>query len=337
MNVWNLVEPKKLVKTETPLPESREGMLRVRVTKVLLNSQDAAIYAGDARVKYPLVPGRFAVGFVSEDGEADALPKGTRVLLHGYRPVPQEGVEKRDFSADDFYACGRTVDGFLRDFVLVSPDDMTALPASVSDERGLLLHHIAAAKEICDKLGAQKGQHVAVVGADLIGILVCQLLIYQQAAPILVDADKKKLDFARECGVYYAFPNDRNIVDTVASVTGGGLAAGAVHIATATGNASELAFSLCKRDGRVVYYAASTTRLILNMELALRKHLSVACVSHGVKYLKTAINLVANKAVDPTAFRANCVKAQFAEELLANYFARTDRDVNELCYVDLLQ
>ncbi len=337
MNVWKLTDAQKLVKTEAPLPESSAGLLRVRVTKVLLNSQDAAIYKGDLRVKYPLIPGRFAVGFVAEENSEPDFPKGTRVLLHGYRPVPQEGVAKRDFSADDFYACGRTVDGFLRDFVLVSPDDMTPLPASVSDERGLLLHHIATAKEICDKLGAQKGQHVAVVGADLIGILVCQLLIYQQAAPILVDADKTRLAFARECGVYYTFPNDRNIVDTVASVTGGTLASGAVHISTATGNASELALSLCKRDSRVIYYATSATRLVINMELVLRRHLSVYGVSHGLKYIKNAINLVANKAVDPSAFHANCYKSFRAEELLAHYNDRPGRDVDEINYIDLLQ
>ncbi len=336
MNLWKLVEAGKLVREEAPLPVPQEGLVRVRVTKVFLNSQDAAIYAGSLHVRYPIIPGRFAVGFVSEDKDP-LFPKGTRVLLHGYRPVPKDGTEKRDFSAEDHYACGRTIDGFLSDFVLVSPDDMTPLPASVSDERALLLHQVAAAKEISEKLGVQKGCHVAVIGADLMGILLCQLLIYQQAAPILVDTDKRRLDFARSCGIYYTVPADAALVDTVASLTGGRLAGGAVYVATASGNDTALPFLLTERNGRTVFFATSANRVSVDLSGAFRKHLSVHCVSHGVKYLKTAINLMANKAVDPTLFHGNLVNSRKTEELLSSYLARPDRDVEEVNYVDLLQ
>ena len=336
MNVWKLLEAKKLMKSEVPLPEKQEGLIRVRVTKVLFNNQDADIISGATRVKYPIIPGRFAVGHIAEENTNPVFPKGTRVLLHGYRPVPQEGTEKRDFSGDDYFACGKTTDGYLRDFVLVSPNDMTALPPSVSDERGLILHHIAAAKEITDKIDAQKGQHIIVVGADLIGILVCQLLIYQQSAPILVDTDKARLDFARECGVYYAYSANDNIIDTVASVTGGRLAAGAVYISTASGNLAELPLSLCARGGRVVYFSTSASKLVVDLDLAFRKHLSVDCVSHGLKHLETAIHLVANKAVDITAFNANSVKSDKVGELIASYLAHPDRNPNEINYIDLL-
>lgn len=336
MNLWKLVGPKTLVKSEEPLPGPKPGSVRVRVTKVLLNGQDAALYTGAVRVRYPLIPGRYAVGFVSEEGNP-LFPKGTRVVLHGYRPVPLDGVEKRDFSADDYYACGRTVDGFLTDFVMVSPEDMTELPASVSDERGLLLHHIAAAKEIVDKLAAQKGQHVAVVGADLIGILVCKLLIYQQAAPILVDADRTRLDRARACGIYYTIPDGEDLVEQVASVTGGRLCGGAVYAATATGNRTDAPFELCARGGKTVFFATSMNKVGIDLGLALRKHLTLLCVSHGVRYIPTAINLLANKAVDPSVFHANVVRSAKCEELLSEYLVRDDRDVLEINYVDLLQ
>ena len=336
MNVWKLVEPKKLVKSEAPLPEPKEGLVRVRVTKVLLNKQDAALYCGAVWLKYPLIPGRYAVGFVAEEGNA-FFPKGTRVLLHAYRPVPKSGTEKRDFTAADYYACGRTVDGFLCDFVLVSPDDLTPLPAVVGDERGLFLHHVAAAREIVERLDAEKGRHYAIVGADLIGILVCQILIYQQAAPILVDADKKRLEFAKSCGIYYTVPEDGDLVDAVASITGGRLASGAAYIATASGNDSAAPFLLTENDGTVVYFATSMNKVTVDLETAFRKHLTLHCVSHGVKHLKTAINLMANKAVDPTPFHASTIKAAQVEDLLANYNSVPDRDVYEINVVNLLQ
>ncbi len=336
MNSWKLVGAKQLVKSEVPLPKQEVGLLRVRVTKVLLNRQDAAIYRGDVRVKYPLTMGRYAVGFIAEDGFAE-FTKGTRVVLHGYRPVPSDGTERRDFSADDYLACGRTADGFLTDFVNVAPEDMTPLPASVSDERGLLLHNIAVAKEIADHLGAKRGQHIVVVGADLIGILVCQLLIYQQAAPILVDSNPLRLEFARTCGVYYTVLATSHLVDAVASLTGGRLAGGAVYIATASGNDPDIPFLLCAREGKVIYFATSAEKLTVNLDIAFRKHLSVHCVSHGIKYLMAAINLIANKAVDPSPFHANAHRSSGVAKLLEEYPLKPDRDVDEINFVDLLQ
>ena len=182
MNVWKLTGAGKLIHGEAALPEHEEGKLRVRVTKVMVNGLDAAIYSGRSDVKYPIIPGRYAVGMVSEDGDG-YFPRGTRVLLHTFR---------------------------LSDFVSVSPRDMTALPDSVSDRSALLLHHVALAKAISDSLDAAKGKHIAVVGANLTGILLCQLLIYQQAAPILVDASESNIAFARKCGIYYAMTADEH-------------------------------------------------------------------------------------------------------------------------------
>ncbi len=336
MNVWKLNGAKNLQRMDAPLPEPTDGKLRVRVTKVLIGALDAAIYSGAVRVKYPLVPGRHAVGFVTGESENPLFPKGTRVLLNTYRPVEPVGTEKRDFSLPDYEICGKTCDGFLSDFLLVSPDNMTALPASVSDERGLLLHYVAAAKAIGDRLAFQKGQHIAVVGANLMGILLCQLLIYQQAAPILVDRDPERLKFARSCGIYYTMAADSDLLDNVASITGGRLASGAVYIASA-GNDPEIPCMLCAGGGKVVLCGSGIDSFSLDLKYALVKQLSVHCISHGAGYLPNAINLMANKAIDPTPFRANTVKWDRAEALLADFSAEHGKDIDCINLIDLLQ
>ncbi len=336
MNVWKLTGPKKLVHTEEPLPEHEEGKIRVRVTKVLVNSLDADLFDGTAACKYPLIPGRYAVGVIAEDGAGTYLPRGTRVLLHTFRPIAPGGTEKRDFSAPEYEICGRTRDGFLTDFVNVSPQELTALPPSVSDERALLLHHVAIAKAVCDGLGSKKGQHIAVVGANLVGILVCQLLIYQQAAPILVDTVQHHLDFAKKCGVYYTVLADNKAVENVASVTGGRLADGAVYISSAIGNAPELPFRLAARNSNVVIYGQPAGGLKVRLDQAVRKHLTIFCVENGYGYLETAINLMANRAVDISPYQANVVKAAKAAALLADYPSRADRGSDIVNFLDLM-
>lgn len=335
MNVYKLTGPAKLQRFEVPLPEREEGKVRIRVTKLLVNSLDATLFAGSVRVKYPIIPGRYAIGVVSEEGNP-YYKRGTRVLLHTFRPVDTSGTQKRDFSAAELDIRGRNIDGFCRDFMVLSPDEFLELPQTVSDERALLLHHLALARAICDRLGAAKGKHVAVVGANLIGILTCQLLIYQQAAPILLDTMESHLEFARRCGIYYTMLADEHTVDEVASVTGGRLADGAVFISTAVGNEPELAFRLTARGGNTVIYGSSSNSVRLDLTPAIKKHLTVHCVNNGYDYLPTAINLMANKAVDPSPYRANVIKPAALEALLRDYPSRLDRDADEINYVDML-
>ena len=170
MNVWKLTAAGNLVKSEEELvPET--GKRRVRITKVFVNHEDALLCRGKRKIKYPLVPGRFATGVIGDDGSA-LFPKGTRVLIHSYLPAEDTGAEKRSFCEDDFRILGRTCDGFLRDFVYAREEELTLLPDSVNDEKALLLYCLALAQATVDTLDVKRGEHIAVVGADILGFFV---------------------------------------------------------------------------------------------------------------------------------------------------------------------
>ncbi len=336
MNLWQLVGPNKIERREQPLPESREDKIRVRISKVFVNDTDAALAAGAVRAKLPLVPGRYAVGIVTEETANPLFPKGTHVVPHTYRPIPDTGTEKRDFSEEEYLVCGKTADGFLSDFVMLSPDEMTPLPVSVSDAKALFLHQVAVAKAAVDRLEPKKGQHVAVVGANPVGILAAELLIYQQAAPILVDADESRLAFARRCGVYYTELADEDAVGRIASVTGGRLAGGAICVVGSEENDPSLAFSVCARDANVVMCSAGLRKVVVDLETAMRRHLAVHCVTGSADYLEAAINLIANKAVDLDNFRIVTEKAAAAERNFVKFAAGVRQDVSVASVYDLL-
>lgn len=320
MNVWKLTAPGKLERTEAENPAREEGKVRVRVTKVFLNGTDAAIFRGAVETRRPIIPGRYAVGMVAEEGGVSYLPKGTRVLLHAVVEAPDTGTKPKNFAEDDFLLCGRTADGYLRDLVNLPPENVTVLPDSVSDDKALLLHHVALAKAAADKLGAKKGQHVAVVGANLLGILLCQLLIYQQAAPILIDAEPERLEFAKSCGVYYTMTADENLLNNVANVTGGRLASGAIYLASSRRNDPSIPFSVCAQH-RDVVFCGFGEKLSIDFALPFRKQLSVYCVTHRSDNLEAAINLVVSGAVDVSAFEFRVQKAENAANVLEEYSA----------------
>lgn len=335
MNVWKLTAPGKLELEQTENPAREEGKVRVRVTKLFFNGTDAALYNGAIKADYPLIPGRYAVGMVAEEGGVSYLPKGTRVLLHSVVNAPDTGTKPKNFSEDDFLLCGRTADGFLRDLVNLSPEDMTPLPDSVSDGKALLLHHVALAKAAADKLGVRKGQHVAVVGANLLGLLLCQLLIYQQAAPILIDVDPERLEFARTCGIYYTMTADENLLDNVANVTGGRLVSGAVYLASTRRNDPSIPFSVCAQHANVVLCGFGE-QLCVDFALPFRKQLSVFCVTHRSDNLEAAINLIVSGAVDFSAFELRTDKADSIKTILKDHPAGAARNLKVINTVTLV-
>ena len=330
MNVWKLTAPKNLLKeesAETPV----HGKIRIRVTKVLVSDADAELYAGNTKTSFPRVPGCFAIGMVAEESGNPLFEPGRRVVLHTFLPAPDPGTEKADFSRPPYDTCGITCDGFLQDVIYLSPDEMTPVPDSVNDEQALLLHHVALAKASVDKLNAQKGQHIAVVGANLFGIFVCQLLIYQQAAPILIDKDQSRLDFARGCGIYYTALSDENLLTNVASLTGGRLTSGAVYALNSV-NDPLIPFKVCARKTSVVMSGLAPSKIKIDLDAMLHKQITLLAVNNCSDYLETAINLNAQKAVSCEYFTPRVYKAAGAEAA----FSDEDRNLSTYRYINLV-
>ena len=317
MNAWKLVAPRELQKEECPVPEAEAGKIRVRVTKMMLSRVDAEIYKGNIKAKFPMVPGRFAIGQISTDTGNSLFPKSSRVLFHTYRELPDCGTEDKDFSEEDVRICGMTEDGFLRDFVNVYPDQMTPLPDSVGDIDALLVHYVAIAKTAIDRLGASKGDRVVVVGADFLGILIAQLLIYQQASPILIDSHPERLYLAKKCGVYYTLSASDEVIDDVASVTGGRLADKAIYVKTAAED-PYLAVQLVKRSGKVVVCASDRTGFMGDLSFAVRKQLNISFISDPDSSLESSINLIVSKAINLEPLKSTMKMIDKPEDFFEN-------------------
>lgn len=335
MNVWRLTAANNLERFDEALrPE--ENKLRVRIKKVYLNSEDALVYCGQRKVKYPLVPGRYAVGIVADENGSAGFSKNTRVLLHNYLPAEDTGVEARTFTEDEFKICGLTEDGFLRDFVYVREEDMTALPDAVSDEKALLLPLLALSKATIETLGVTRGQHIAIIGANILGLFISKLLIYHQAAPLLIDHRKDRLDFARSMGVYYTSLNDEHLMNMVGTLTGGRLSDGAVYVPSAQTGCVDLALSVCAAGKHIAFSGHTAASAPVDMCEVIKKRLTLHGVCDGTDYIETAINLVASKAIDLSFFRTITVSEDEANTLLKELSLNETRPVDELRFVSMI-
>ena len=335
MNVWRLTAANAMSKeTADPVPE--EGKRKIRITKVFINRSDALLFSGAKKMRYPRIPGRFAVGLIADEGSAH-FPKGARVLVHTAFPAPTDGVEKRDYTEDDILLRGYTADGFLRDFIWVTEDELSLLPESVNDDKALLIQHIALANAAVEKLGIQRGEHVAVIGGSMLGVFICRLLIYRQISPILIDSDRRRIEFAKSCGIYYTAPEDENLLERVGTITGGRLTDNAVCIMT--GNMEthcKTAVAVCKPGRGVAFCGQIGHSLPIDLNAILKKRLTLSGVSVGTEHIPAAINLVANGAIDLGVYHMNVRSAFEAENLLRELLSRADIPVDEINVLSLI-
>lgn len=311
MKVWQLAYPHNLQHVVAPDLKRTDDKVKVKVTKALLTETDVAVYSGAIKVKAPFIPGRFAIGQVTEAGEDSFIRKAERVYL--------AGVTEDECSPDGLNIAGETVDGFYRDFVLAGVDDVYPLPSSVSDNAAFLIDAIALAEHVVDEMHVDVGQHVLVLGGGLYGNILCQILIYHRAVPILADNNPERLARAKKCGIYYTFPNDDTLKQNVLNVTGGNLADGAVYLAFANRCEPSVLFPLVKRDSYVAFCALTGKTLPVNLEYAMKNNVTIKGITESREFVSTAINLLANKAVNFSEFTFRNSREEDLPKLLEKY------------------
>ena len=311
MKVWQLAYPHNLQHVNAPDLKLTNDTVKVKVTKALVSESDVSVYSGAIKVTAPFIPGRFAIGQITEAGEDSFLKKGERVYL--------AGITEDECAPDGLRIAGETANGFYRDFVLAGIDDVYSLPASVTDEAAFLIDAIALAEHLVDEMNIGVGQHVLVLGGGLYGNILCQILIYHRAVPILADNNAERLARAKKSGIYYTFPNDDTLKENVLKVTGGKLADAAVYLAFANRCEPSVLFPLVKRDAYVAFCALASKPLHVNLEYAIKNNITIKGITESREFVSTAINLLANKAVNFSEFIFRSYREEELGGLLQKY------------------
>lgn len=311
MKVWQLGYPHNLQHVTAPDLKLTPEKVKVKITKALITESDVNVYTGAIKVKSPFVPGRIAIGQVTEANEDSFIKKGERVYL--------AGVTEDELAPSGLRIAGETTDGFYQDFVLAGVDDVYPLPASVTDEAAFLIDAIALAEHVVDEMQITAGQHILVSGGSLYANVLCQILIYHRAVPILIDNNPERLTRAKKSGIYYTFTGDETLKQNVINATGGHFADGAVYLAYTNRSEPSLLFPLVKRDSFVVFCAPTGKTLHVNLEHALTNNITIKGITESREFVSTAINLLANKVVNYSEFPYNTYKEEELPTLMEKY------------------
>ena len=289
MKIWQLTSPKHLQQTTGADLKISPTTAKVKITKAMLSEADIAAYAGTIKTRLPIVLGKFAIGQVTEAGAESFMNKGERVYL--------ASVTENELSPDGLETAGQTKDGFYCDFTLVDETQAYVLPSSVSDEAAFLIDAVALAEKVVEEMDISVGQHVLVLGGGLYSNIMCQILIYHRAVPILIDNNDERLSRAKKSGIYYTFHFDETLKQNVLNVTGGKGADGAIYLAFNNRIEPSAVFHFLARDTFVAFCSTIEKPLVVNLENALKNNVTVKGITECKDHVASAINILANKEV----------------------------------------
>ena len=326
MKGWKLTEPLKLKEQEITAP-SENNLSKVKITKALLTLSDLMRYTGEIDTDKTVL-GSYGIGIVSEtDANLFGLEKGKHVYVESYRPCLEcyNCKNGEELKCSDLYTAGEDYDGFLSDFVAVDANKLFLLPESVSDKDALFIGHISLAIAVIDKLDIQKGDYVAIIGANNFGNILAQLLIYHQAVPIVVSTDDESLQIAKDSGIYYALGSSDNWVKEVSGITGGRMAKNVVYISDCEIPVAK-AFNLASFNAGIAFTGVANRNNAISFTQAIKKQLDIHCINSGLGNTSASINLIANKAVDTSKLKLDYSTYQKVPETFENMKKRYENE-----------
>lgn len=322
MKAWQIVSKKSMNIVKMPIEYPEADQVKVKVSKASITSTDIAIYLDKAKAKFPIIPSRIAVGLISEAPEESGYKKGQRVLLSPY--ILDKSQAQKNLPIDSM---GLDKNGYLSDFVTISQSLVYVLPDDVTDEEALFVEYIAMGIKTLETLNIDKQEYVVIFGANAISNIMAQLAIYYKAIPIIVDNDKNKLKVAENSGIYYIINSDEeNVTNKIKEITGGKFADCTIFACRAT-QSPPLAFENTAYGGRVgiIGYNKFVNKLNADLRPILFKKLKVIGIDNGVGAIDSALNVLANRAIEVTHLIDKTVDFEHANILFEESAKDPDR------------
>ena len=319
MKGWKIVAPFKIEEHEIADSTELGSLSKVKITKALIGLSDVLRFNGELDSNN-VVLGSSGIGIISEtETNLFGLEKGKHVYIAPNRECNEcyNCKSGNSTKCSNLQVAGEDFDGFLCDFTSADNNKLFVLPESVPDFEALFIEHISLAIAVVDKLGIEKGDYVAIVGANNFGNILAQLLIYYQAVPIVVTSNEEDFKIAKNSGIYYVLGQDDNWQKEVAGITSGRMTKSVVYISDCNIPATK-AFSLASHNASVAYTGVSYKNNSFSFAQAIKKQLKILCINSGFGNTATSINLIANKAINLAHLKLDTSTYDSVPETLKN-------------------
>ena len=327
MKGWKIVKPLQIEEKDSSELSVDNETTKVKITKALVTLSDVLHYSGELDSD-GVVLGSAGIGVISETPtNLFGLEKGKHVYIE---PNIECGecyncVSGNPTKCSNTQVAGENFDGFVRDFVSAPAEKLFVLPESVSDLDALFINQISLAISVVDKLNIQKGDYVAIVGANNFGNILAQLLIYYQAVPIVLTSNEEDFKIAKNSGIYYVLGAEDNWGKEVGLITSGRMTKSVVYISDCNIPIAK-AFSLASYNAKVAFTGVSYKSNPISFAQAIKKQLEILCINSGFGNTAASINLIANKAINLSHLRLDNTTYDKVPDTMKNLLKSLETD-----------
>ena len=224
MKCAKLIEPGKIIITETEKPRPKDDEVLIRVKYCGICGSDIHAYHGlHPFIKPPIILGHEFAGVIEEVGsKVKNLRKGQRVTVE---PLITCG-KCSNCKMGHYNRCikmkviGCQTNGALAEYVAVPANRVYELPDSISFKHGALVEPLAVAIHAVRRANFVGGSRVVVIGAGTIGLLTAAVAkLFGALEVIISDLYDAKLKIAKELGIDHTVNVKReNFVEVVKEI-----------------------------------------------------------------------------------------------------------------------
>lgn len=198
-----VVENKKIIITDVPLPEPEFGEVRIKVDLAGICGSDHSLFHGKCNVPFPVIGGHEAVGRIEKIGEGvGGLKTGQRVTIHpnyscGECPLCLSGHPN---ICPGKIRLGIDADGVFAEYVVVPAKQTYLIPEEMDDAVAVFTEPLSVVVHAMNIKAPVKGDRVLIFGAGVVGLLALQMVLHYEAEVMACDLEEKRLELAKKLG-----------------------------------------------------------------------------------------------------------------------------------------
>lgn len=324
MKAIQIDKPGDIRVAEVREPQLKEGYGVIQVKALGVCGSDVHAYAGKSpNVSYPLIIGHETAGIVTEVDEANryGIKKGDRVVLDPYLycgscyPCSQG----RTNCCESLKVLGVQTEGSMSERFAHPLSHMVKVPDSMTWEDLAVTEPLVIALHAVHSLKLKAGEHIAIIGAGAIGMLVGMAALAYGGIPIMVDIVDERLELARTFGIEYTVNSVAGSAEEyIRQVTGGRMAE---CVSEVSGSAAgvQSALSYVAATGRIALTGWPNRPVELPTAVITRKELQIVGSRTGVtKEFVEAVELISSGKVPAAGIISKTVSFDELPEAIAH-------------------
>ena len=308
---WQVTNKNEITKVNSTINLENVDDVKVKITKCYVSKKDVFDYAGKTKRKTPFTPSNIAVGQIVETlQDSNYFVKGAKVYLAPMNAsdLPDDSQEKGLTAFDD---------GFLKEFQVISKNNLHILPANVTESDALYIYHLSLAISVIDSLNVKQGDYVAIIGGTTLANVIAQLVMYYKAVPVVIDDNSENLDLAYKTDIYYTLKANKELENNVLSITGGRKCPKVIYVTDSEIDALTID-KVSALKATVAITGFTDCKQKLSLASFLEKQLKLHFIKSGYDNIGAAINLLVQKAVKLNYFKLPDYKFEYVSKHFEN-------------------